>query len=98
MEGVHALILILIQAPPALIKGEFKVDKKHSIYGFAAHIVGFLLIMLVVMAVADVCGLWGFMARTPWRVEYLLLRMGHFVGSILLVALIWILFREKHRG
>ena len=97
MEGLHALVLILLQAPPAIIRGRFDVDRYHKLYGLPARLVGVLLLQLAVLAIADVV-YWEFIrGHWDWPTWYLLLRLGLFFGGIIAAALICIAYSQRRR-
>lgn len=96
MGRLLALVLILLQAPPAIIRGRFDVDHRYSVYGLPARLVGVLLLQLVVLVVADVVSEM-VLGKKNWPGWYLLLRIASFLGGITGAALICALFREKRR-
>ena len=64
MEGLQALLLILLLAPPALIRGRFDIDRHYALYGLPARVVSFQLLQVLVLAIADVV-YWQFI-RGQW--------------------------------
>ena len=97
IDELRALALILLQAPPAVLRGRFDVDENHSVYGFPARIIGLLLLQIVVWATADAVYWGGVVGAWDMPPEYLLLRVASFIGSILLAAILCVVYREPRR-
>jgi hypothetical protein len=97
MDELRAFVLILLQAPPAILRGRFDVDLHYSVYGFPARLVGVLLLQLVGFAIAD--GIhWGFFqGQWDWPDWYVALRIVSFLGGITSAAVICAVFRERRR-
>jgi hypothetical protein len=97
MEGLVAFVRILLQAPPAILRGRFDVDEDYSVYGLPARLIGVLLLQIVVWAVVDLV-YWGFdPEKWDFPAWYLPLRIGTFLGGIMAAALLCVLCRQRRR-
>ena len=91
--GLHVLILIIAQAPPAIVRGRFDVDRTSAIYGFPARVVGVLLCSLLALVVIDLI----VAAIKRFNDAWIFASLAHFVGTVVVCALLCIVFREKRR-
>src|SRR5262245_13082077 len=94
---MEALVRIIIQAPPAIVRGRFDVDGTHSVYGIPARIIGILLLALVVMIPIDLFWVADIAKRGGWNNAWVWARVAQFLGSVILTALVCLIFREKRR-
>jgi hypothetical protein len=95
---MRAVILVLLQTPIAILKGRFDVDKRGAIYGWPARVVGVLLLLaVVIMPLLTLFWLEEVAKAGGWETELDVTLVILFLGSVIVSALLCIVFREKRR-
>lgn len=92
---MQVILLILVQAPRAVLSGLFEPDEDTIVRGWPARVVGVLLLSLVGAIVTDV--LFGTVeGLAPYAKVYFVARLFGFFAIVIACAVICIVYREKH--